>query len=212
MFSFLKEIIYPSKCGLCGQLGQDAICSICFDSFLPLQKLVFRSHEGSFLDYWASLYAYKGRAAQAIRRLKYSRVTSLARPLSELMSLGASQMGLLKIDAIIPVPIHWKRKFDRGFNQSELLCKEMPSSLVQPLLLKRIRATTPQVQLSHEDRLRNLEGCFQASLKVKDLSILLIDDVITSGGTANESAKALKFAGAKKVGILAFAGKGYPHD
>ena len=208
-FQLLKEIIYPSKCALCGQLGKDSICSVCFDAFSPLEKFIFRSHKGSPLDYWGSLYAYEGRAAQAIRKLKYSRITSLAKPLSELMFSGASQMDLLEVDAIVPIPIHWKRKFDRGFNQSELLCKQMPFSLVEPLLLKRTRATIPQVQLSHEARLHNLEGCFKAAQEVKGLSILLIDDVITSGGTANESAKTLKLAGAKKVGILSFAGKGY---
>ena len=101
------------------------------------------------LDFRASLYLYEGRAAQAVRRLKYSRSTSLASFMAEEIAQAAA---IYKDFIVVPVPIHWTRLNHRGFNQAELLTAATPYEN----LLIRNRATRPQVGLSQEQRLKNL--------------------------------------------------------
>jgi competence protein ComFC len=155
----------------------------------------------------ATIYSYEDRAAQAIRRLKYSRVTSLAEPLAALLKDGFERFGLEEFDLIVPIPIHWRRRAFRGFNQAEVLASKLPQAKLDVESLKRIRFTRPQVGLDRESRLKNLVGAFRATPAVDGKSVLLIDDVITSGHTAEQCAIALRDAGASKVGLLAFTGE-----
>lgn len=203
--SILFDPIYPIKCGLCDLLGDESICSICRADFeaLPLELV----RRGGPLDYAASIFAYSGRAAQAVQRLKYERVTSLAEPMARAVAEGAEARGLMGADIFIPVPIHWTRRNHRGFNQSELLCEHLPSNLVDASALRRAKATRPQVGLPVAERLSNLQNAFVVRRSVSGKRVLLVDDVHTSGGTGNECACALKEAGAVEVGLLTFAGE-----
>jgi ComF family protein len=158
--------------------------------------------DDSGLDYRAALFRYESRAAQAVRRLKYSRSTALATFMAEELRSALIRLAL-EPDLIVPVPIHWSRRCARGFNQAELLCGDLDWTPA----LARVRRTRPQVGLSREDRARNLSGAFRASSTVAGRHILLVDDVLTSGQTARECAKALHSAGAAEVGILAFCGE-----
>lgn len=117
----------------------------------------------------------------------------------------ANTHGLIRADAVVPVPIHWSRRCERGFNQSEVLAARLES--VKPDLLVRRRRTRQQVGLSAEQRTHNLSGAFRAG-NVKDLSILLLDDVVTSGGTAKECARVLKEAGAYRVDLITYCSGG----
>ena len=141
-----------------------------------------------------------------MKRLKYSRATALAKPMASLLSESYEMSGIPEFDAVVPVPIHWTRRYARGFNQSEMLCETFPDGFVRLDLLKRSKNTRPQVGLSREERLHNLKGAFEGSVKVLGLRLLLIDDVTTTGGTAMACAIALKEAGAEYVGILTFCG------
>lgn len=150
---------------------------------------------------------YAGRAAQAVCRLKYERVTSLAGPLADKLSTAAP---LDEFDLILPIPIHWRRRWMRGFNQSELLCRCLPTEKVRFDLLRRSRYTVPQVKLSPLERRENLLGAFTADPSVSGKRILLVDDVYTTGSTAKHAALALLEQGAKEVSALTLAGRGAP--
>lgn len=200
--------VYPAKCALCGRLGHRGLCEDCREEFVALERAPQRLGPPSPLHSQASLFHYDGRARQAVRRLKYERTTSLAPPMAAMLAGAALEMGFLEWDAIVPVPIHWRRRCERGFNQSELLAAAMPKPQVRPALIKRIRATRPQVGLSIPQRLQNLRGAFQASAQASGLRIVLLDDVLTSGGTATACAEALLAAGADAVSVLTFAGWG----
>jgi ComF family protein len=117
---------------------------------------------------------------------------------------GIERLGLLDYDLVVPVPIHWKRRCHRGFNQAELLCQRMPAVSRS---LRRIKSTRQQAGLKRDDRMTNLAGAFRASPEVAGKSVLLIDDVLTSGFTMRECAKTLRQAGAVRVAALAFAGE-----
>lgn len=193
--------VYPGRCGLCGLLGPTAICDTCLAEFTPLTR-----QSRVDVDRLAIFSHYEGRAGQAVRRLKFNRVTSLAGPMAERLAVMYEREFSSSIDVIVPVPLHWTRLFGRGFNQSRLLCQGLPPSLVRPAVLRRVRATKPQSSLSAEERLLTLNGAFRAQEAMAGKDVLLVDDVVTSGTTANECAKVLRAAGAKSVSLLAFAG------
>ena len=196
--------LYPRQCALCRLLSEDGpVCPACREGFIPaVRELSARSDEQE-LDFRARLFRYENRAAQAVRRLKYGRATSLAGAMANEMREGFERLRL-DPDYVVPVPIHWSRRCARGFNQAELLGEALPNVV---RLLHRVRRTRPQVGLTRDERARNLAGAFRAESAVANHKILLIDDVLTSGQTARECAKALRAAGATEVGILAFCGE-----
>lgn len=157
-----------------------------------------------------SLYTFDGRAAQAVKRLKYERATALAEPLSQLIVEGMAQFTNPRWQVAIPVPIHWSRRCTRGFNQAEFLAERLPRDFVDARLLRRRRRTRPQVGLTPAQRLINLRGAFSASPEVADKHILLVDDVVTTGGTLIACASALHSAGAKSVSALTLCGERLP--
>lgn len=200
--SVLLDLLYPPKCALCGTLGTEPVCSICFSDFR--EQPAARYATPPPLDFACALFDYTGPAARVVQKLKYQRVTSLVDWMAKLLREGAEKRGLLEVDAIVPVPVHWSREAARGFNQAEVLSESMPPELVRRDVLRRRKATRSQVGLSHEERTKNLEGAFQAEADGLGY-VLLVDDVLTSGGTAVQCASALKKAGVIEVGILTFA-------
>lgn len=113
--------------------------------------------------------------------------------------------------SVMPIPLHPKRKKERGFNQSELLGKILAEKYNLPLLAKalsRDKETKPQAELKNwDDRRQNLQNAFSAALpdQIKNKNIILIDDIYTSGATTKDAVRALCQAGAKKIIVLVFA-------
>ena len=112
-------------------------------------------------------------------------------------------------DVLVPVPLHPKRERERGYNQSELLARELSKATGIPLesrVLRRTRDTPPQVSIDgYQERKRNIEGAFECTSALDMPSVLLIDDVVTTGSTMSACAGALKAAGAQSVWGLAVA-------
>jgi ComF family protein len=115
-----------------------------------------------------------------------------------------------RFDAVTAVPLHWRRQWHRGFNQSELLARLMAARYGIPAIraLRRVRATETQAGLSNTSRRQNVAAAFACGRGARALQgkrILLIDDVMTTGSTAAACARVLKGAGAAKVALLAVA-------
>jgi ComF family protein len=148
---------------------------------------------------------------EAVQRFKYGRKVSLGKPLGRLMALACRDFfAESAFDLIVPVPLHPKRLRWRGFNQSVILAREIGSrwSLpVDPFILLRSRETPPQTQLTEEERRKNVRRAFSVNPEksIEGKSILLVDDVYTSGATVNECSRALKRAGASEVHVLTLA-------
>jgi ComF family protein len=160
----------------------------------------------------AALYE-AGPTKQIIHCLKYSGITELSDILGELIcqKLARLMTDLSKELVIVPVPLHKARMAERGFNQSELIGKFVSYRLNIPGgdALSRTRSTKPQADLKRRERLTNLTGCFFVADRgfIVGKSVLLIDDVATTGTTINECAKVLLSAGAKEVwGVVAAHG------
>ncbi len=146
--------------------------------------------------------------AAALHRYKYGRDTTLAPALAELLSDHCPLS--VNHDVIVPVPLHIRRLRWRGFNQALLLAKPLAKRFgvpLDPFILRRTRATPPQVSLGEADRRRNIAGAFAVRIPglVRDRSALLVDDVYTTGATVNECARALRRAGARRVDVLVLA-------
>jgi ComF family protein len=172
------------RCGLCrtGMRGFDA--AYCFGS-------------------------YEGVLRQLIHLYKYGCVKTLSRPLGRLLARALPLDE--RFDAVVPVPLHWRKRWSRGFNQSALLARAVAQRSGVPYVqaLQRTRATAVQAGLSNTMRRKNVASAFKVRRarggKLDGQRILLVDDVMTTGATATACANALKRAGAARVALLTIA-------
>lgn len=216
-----KDIIpvVSQVCPGCGKLSESGrYCSKCrFDIIkekIPGKKKLKITKRVKLLEgIIAAAYFGEGTVREMIHNLKYNGVVELARPLAKLMaeSLDLSHLSHLSNLSLVPIPLHWRRQAQRGYNQSELLAQSVGEKLGLPVvnLLRKTKNTKRQAELSGKDRRKNLEGVFRVdpshSGNLSDLTILLVDDVYTTGSTLNECARVLKHAGAKEVWGLTVA-------
>ncbi|MCL5784452.1 MAG: ComF family protein [Patescibacteria group bacterium] len=225
----LLDLIFPKFCVGCHKWGtylcsscinhitqNELICPICTRPAIggavhPLCK------RKCGLDGLWSLGSYRGVMQKAIKKLKYRFVTDLAEVLTNLMieywaRYEAQFLEEIKKDrgegwVIVPVPLHPKRQKYRGFNQSALLGQLLSKKLGLGYqdVLKRLRYTKPQAQLSGAERRKNLKNVFALANSSLSSNILLIDDVWTTGSTLKECCYVLKRGGAKKVWAITLA-------
>jgi len=154
-----------------------------------------------------SFGAYDGTLRKLIHVFKFDGVRTLQRPLGDLLARALPRE--LGFDAIVPMPLHWRRRWSRGFNQAELLAKEIGRRWGVPVrnLVRRKKATIPQAGLTSAQRRKNVQGAFaiKPGMRLDGKRVLLIDDVLTTGATASACARVLKRAGAAHVTFLALA-------
>ncbi len=234
-FAKLAELIFfPSFCELCSSLleypGERIICRSCWESMISLpssycvccgrffaggvephlcQECVqkrppFFSHR--------SFGRYTGRLKDAILLFKYRHFQALGRDFARLMyrTLGKEESIWWEADVIIPVPLHKKRKKERGFNQAQSIAEELArlkSIEMEEGVLIKVKNVPPQTLLEIEEREKNISGAFRVvrEEKIKGKTVLLVDDVYTTGSTVRECSLALRKAGAKEVRALTLA-------
>lgn len=175
-------------------LDEDGVCPLC--------RRGLRGFDAAYC-----YGAYEGRLRKLIHLFKYDRMRPLASHLGRLMAaaLPAGE----QVDAVVPVPLHWRRRWGRGFNQSELLARVVARryGLKVCPALGRGRATASQAGLTSPMRRANVAGAFSVRRRqeVENRRVLLVDDVITTGATASACGAALKRAGARRVTVLTLA-------
>ncbi|MFA6929978.1 MAG: ComF family protein [Lentisphaeria bacterium] len=225
----VDAFLAPPLCPLCRQerAGSNGICANCQEELpkLPeercqlcgggrsgiLQVCRHCAEEGGYP--WhrgVSALPFQGLAREAVHRFKYQRQTFLAPFLAARMVEAWLQYGApARPQLLVPVPLHWSRLWKRGFNQSALLAELIGKSLQIPVChaLRRCRRTSQQAGLSKEERGKNLKNAFgiRQAQTIQNQSILLIDDVFTTGNTLHEATRILLHNGAAEVNVLTVA-------
>jgi len=152
---------------------------------------------------------YEGELRRLIQLFKYQRIHTLSAPLGRLLVSGLPTHE--QFDWIVPIPLHWRRRWQRGFNQAELLARIVArhSGVNLVSALKRKHSTVAQAGLSDAQRRTNTEHAFRLADKhrdaVKGKHILLIDDVLTTGATLSAASRVLRRAGARRITVLTVA-------
>jgi ComF family protein len=158
---------------------------------------------------WARAGAeYEGVVRDAIHAFKFEGKRALARPLAALVLEQAGGGFGRDVPVLVPVPLARAREQERGFNQAALVAERLAAGLglpVRPGWLARARATAPQSDLGAAERRANVRGAFTAARAVAGRSVIVVDDVLTTGATAAECARAMRAAGAARVGVLTVA-------
>jgi len=205
----LLDLLYPPRCVVCREPGADRFCGTCRSTIIPAEPPVSRRSE---LEGRACAGAYAGPLRDAVLMLKYHDRRGLARDLGALLAATLDMhRHEWQPDALVPVPIHFRRRRERGYNQSELLAAAVGELCGLPVraALERVRDTPPQVGMDGMQRRENVRGafvpCASAALGRRPI---LIDDVQTSGATLEEAARVLRAAGAQAVFALTVCWQG----
>jgi ComF family protein len=227
------DLLYPPNCALCQarieSAAQGRLCDGCRQALVEPAAACDRCGAavtmgratpdgcprcaGQRLHFDATLRVgpYDGPLRTAVLRIKRAHERGLAIALGDALAEACSgRWSALAPDAIVPVPMHWSRWLWRGANSAETLAERLAARYRVPLaghLLSRNRRTAPQANLSPTRRRANVRGAFRAAAH-KDLPgarLLLVDDIMTTGATVNEAARALRRAGAVFVGVAVLA-------
>lgn len=212
----IGSLLFPAVCPGCRcpvESGPSApLCAVCLGT---LPRCRFPGGKLRHLDGTASPFLYEGVCRELILALKYQGRTSLVPFLADKMAEEVvRQLGLSATEAapsrILPVPLHPTRLRERAFNQAELLARALADRMGIPCegdLLIRCRPTRPQAELTREERFRNTRGAFdlRSGAGLKGSRLLLVDDVLTTGATAEACAALLKKAGARSVWVVTAA-------
>lgn len=209
MFHCIINFIWPPHCAGCRELLPlntiRLICGNCL-KIIKQQGPSFENLAGNCKVICSA--RYESVCKNVIVEFKFHASRTIAKSLAQIMTDDlVKYSGTFTPDLIVPVPLHPKRKQERGFNQSELISKWISKILKIPCensFLKRTRNTPSQRALGKGERVKNVTGAFK-SRNAAGKNILLVDDVLTTGATMFECAKTLKKAGAKKVFAVAFA-------
>jgi ComF family protein len=224
----LAAVLAP-VCAVCGRpleaATQSIVCVTCWASVRPLTP-PFCAACGGPLESWRmareeqqcarcgqgrrrisrgrTLGLYEGVLREILHALKYGGRRTLARSLSRMMRLRGRAV-LAGADLVVPVPLHWRRRWARGFNQAADLAAGLGPPVVHALV--RTRSTRPQIELPADRRRANVRGAFRAKRKccLSGAVVVLVDDVSTTGATLDACAAALFDAGAAEVRALTAA-------
>ena len=199
------DVLFPVRCVGCSRSGA-YLCAACLTQ-AKRPSPAPPPESGPLADVLTPL-AYEGVARTAVQHLKYRGVRALAPEMARLMAWEVA-VTVPPPFAFVPVPLHPKRLRERGFNQAELLAREVARVLDAPLTtgaVRRMKDTSSQVDTSNRaDRLRNVRDAFASTGSLDGETIVLVDDVTTTGATLSAAASALLSAGAARVYGLTFA-------
>lgn len=204
----LKDFLYPPSCPLCGTSipGEVILCSACrnrMETRAGSYDSSGRNIEG--IDAVCALLPYDADCRTLVHDLKYHGRPSVGLFFGELLGEKAVRNAVIGHDAIIvPVPLHPAKFRERGYNQSERIACGITRSTgcaVDETLIGRSRKTPTQTALDADERARNVSGAFRyiGGAIPEDRTVVLVDDVLTTGSTLSECAKALREGGAKRI-------------
>lgn len=228
-FYSLKDLCFPLICCNCGEYVESkGLCADCWKQIkwisepkclncgIPFEINVQKICEHCLkkkpaFDNAVSVFEYNDFSKNMILKFKYNDATYMSEQFSSWM-YRVCELDIKNANFIIPVPIHFVKRLKRKYNQSELLAKEISEKSgikYEPRILKKIKNTLAQEGLSKVHRQKNIKGTFEVDKKYVHLldkkTIVIVDDVLTTGATVNECAKMLKKCGVEKIIVITLA-------
>lgn len=216
-WELLLNFFFPLQCVICGRLlaadNKERICGDCWSRIIYLNRPI--DIKLSLERIW-SVAVYEGVLNELIHQFKYREKKYLAHLLGKLLvDFVEKYLKEERFDYIIPIPLEKARQKKRGYNQAELLARVLGEVTNKPILtnlVERRKKTKPQFGLNREERFENLAGAFEISIigeedvsTIAGTTILLLDDLATTGATLDECARVLKTAGVSEVHALVLA-------
>ena len=217
----ILNLIYPPMCGICGKLNNNFLCFMCqkileneavfgIDKYKKME-IEKNLEERKYFDEHLYIFEYEGIIRRIILKYKFQDKAYLYKTFVNFLLKNENFFEFIKkYDTIIPVPISRKRRALRGYNQSELIVKEIANFTNlknESNCLFKIRDVIEQSKLNKEERQKNIQGVYELKNKenLYKKKILLVDDIYTTGSTVNECSKILRRAKPKRIGIFTIA-------
>ncbi len=222
-FSFLLDLLFKRSCPLCSRQSTETVCPDCLSRILPVSPPycrfcgapgptgAVRCHQCEGRTYAFKLARsfglYEGNLKRLIHHLKFYGLRELSAPLGNLLILGfRNYPELSDIELVLPVPLSEERLKERGFNQSELLAKHLARGIHRPFdskILHRMKNTAPLFSRNRKEREQELDNAFivRNPAVLKEKHLLLVDDIYTSGTTAQACSNVLLKEGARSVSV-----------
>lgn len=211
----ILNIIFPPVCGFCNEINDEFLCEKCRKKFELIKTSKIDNYENDpvYFDEHFYMFKYEKDVREYILKYKFNEKSYMYKSFAKLITEDKIFKEILadKIDCIVSVPVHKKRFKLRGYNQSCLIAKEIATLLSKDYyenVLIKGKNIVAQSTLDKLDRIRNIKGAFALDKKadiVKEKSVLIVDDVFTTGATINECCKLLKNAGASFVSVVTIA-------
>lgn len=227
------DLVLPPRCPACGEIveADGGFCSACWSTLRFITAPICAGCGEPFevpqaetarcggclaaprrFSAARAVLAYEGAARDVVLALKHADRPHLARTMAGQMARVADDWLTRDNGAIVPVPLHRWRLWRRGYNQAALLARALSGRSMAPLLvdaLERVKATSPSMGMSRTQRARNVRGAIRlaprARAQISARHIILVDDVFTTGATAEACARVLMRAGAARVDVLTWA-------
>lgn len=201
IINYIINLIYPNVCGICDKISKDDLCKKCEIQLNNIAKINVDIYKNKNFSKHLYIFKYEGIIKERLINFKFNDKIYIYKAFVNFIIKNKKICRFLKnYDIIIPVPIHYRRKIKRGYNQSALIAKEISKNYnsikyINDVLLKQ-KNNKPQSTKNKKEREKNVIGAYyiKNEYKIYNKKILLLDDIYTTGSTVNECAKALKQA------------------
>ena len=220
-YDWILNLVYPPVCGICGKFNQDFLCKKCQKMLEAEAKFEIDKVDNQeyFFENHLYIFKYEGIIRKLILNYKFNEKSYLYKTFVNFLLKNEKFFKILKsYDTIIPVPVSAKRMNERGYNQSELLANDIVKQIIEKSIEKaececitdclvKNKNIIEQSKLNKEQRQKNIQGVYILKNKEKLINkkILLIDDIYTTGSTANECCKVLQKVKPKKIDVFTIA-------
>ena len=212
IIKYVINLIYPNVCGICDKLCDDDICKKCEIKLNDISKIKIDRYTNKYFKKHLYIFKYEGIIKERLINYKFNERNYIYKAFVKFMLKNKKICDFLKnYDIIIPVPIHTKRRMERGYNQSALIAKAISKKIPQidyleDVLIKKIN-NKPQSTKNKSERKNNVIGAYymKNKEKINNKKILLLDDIYTTGNTVNECCKILQSANPKCIDVITIA-------
>lgn len=209
----ILDLIYPQVCGICGKINTKSLCNKCeinLKKYLAIQIDNYNDF-GTYYDKHIYFFQYEGIIRKLLINYKFNEKSYLYRSFVNFLLKQQKVFEIIKTyDIILPVPISKKRYNQRGYNQTELIAREISKRADIKLVtncLYKVKNNVPQSTLNKDDRIENVKNAYiiKNSKIIKDKRVIILDDIYTTGSTVNECSKSLKQNNVKEILVMTIA-------